>query len=419
MAQTNSHYSKKRGIEKYIKNSFKREVYITKNNHQIYAFDYRKKREILARDENTNEFYCKRDDNEIYPIFLDTGFQKLATVDGSQIYAIDKDGNEKYPLNRYRKEKLAKQIINSIETVYYASYANGDQFYPKDDMRNEFVHRDNNNYIIALTHDSKPKAPVLKNGKIKYAKESNKEVLYKYLNQPFFGKDISGNEIYPVDEHDDEYYPICNSIPMIAKNSDGKYQYALSHLQKIIYPQDQSNQERYLEYFVGNKSECVLEEQAHFFDRYIVSNEYPTKENSSGQVTEILINNKLLNKYPVDSNKNEYTTESGSISDTLGYPITNDNFIILPNVNNKPITLPNDTHLLKHVKYLLYRPFFNTYDFLTDVQSTRKSNQTGSYPYKVLNLSDYKIEKSNMDYYIISSLIFLISFLLIFIFNKK
>lgn len=419
MTQTNSHYSKRKGVEKYIKNSLRREVYIKLNQYEIYAFDFSKKREILARDADNNEFYTKRNDDEIYPIFIDTGFQKLATVDGSQIYAVDKNGNEKYPLNRMRKEKLAKKSVNSIETFYYARYANKDQFYPKDDMRNEFVYKDKDNYIIAITHDLKPKAPVLKNGKIKYAKENNKEVLYEYLNKPFFGKDISGNEIYPLDDKNNQYYPIYNSIPMIATNSDGKFQYALSHLQKIIYPLDQLNNECYLEHFVGNKSECVLEEQAAYFDRYIKSNEYPTKEYSNGQMSEILINNKLLKKYPVDSNKNEFTTESGCILDTLGYPITNDNFIILPNVNNKPITLPNDKHLLKHIKYLLYRPFFNTYDFLTDVQSKRKSNTTAFYPYTILNLSDYKIEKSNMDYYIISSLIFLISFLLIFIFNKK
>lgn len=416
MVQTNSHYSKRRGIEKYIKDTFKRDVYIKLNKYEIYAFDFTKKREILARDENNNEFYCKRNDNEIYPIFLDTGFQKLAVENGSQIYAIDKFGNEKYPLNRYRKEKLAKKHINSNTTIYYASYANNEQFYPKDDMRNEWIHTENGNYLLALTHDSKPKVPILKNGKINYAKKNNKEVLYQYKHKPFFGKDTSGNEIYPLDENNDEYYPNYNSTPMIAKNSDGKYKYALSHLQKIIYPQDQLKDEHYIENFVGNKSECVLEEQADFFDRYILSNEYPTKENSNGLITEILINNNLLNKYPLDSNKNEFTTESGCILATLGYPITHDNFIILPNVNNKPITLPNDKHLLKHVKYLLYRPIFNTYDFLTDVQSKRKSNIPGSYTYTSLKLSDYKIEKSKMDYYIIGSLVFLISFLLLFIF---
>lgn len=416
---TTVQYSKRRGVEKYIQDSNKREIYITLNQYEIYAFDFNKRREILAKDENNDDFYCKRNDNEIYPIFLDAGFQKFAIVKGSQTYARDKDGNEKYPLNRYRKEKMARKTVNSINAMYYATYANGDQFYPKDDMRNEWAHMEKGHYLIAITHDSKPKAPTLKNGKIKYAIENNKQVLYQYQNIPFFGKDISGNEIYPVDENNDEYYPIYNSMPMIAKNSDGKYQYALSHLQKIIYPQDRLNKELYIEHLVGNKSECVLEEQSEYFDRYILSNDYPTKENSNGQITEILINNKLLNKYPLDSNKNEFTTESGCILKTLGYPITHDNFIILPNVNNKPITLPNDKYLLKHIKYLLYRPFFNTYDFLTDVQSKRKSNITGSFPYASLELSDYKIEKSYMDYYIIGSLVFLISFLLLFIFNKK
>lgn len=414
-------YQKRRGVEKYIKDNSNRDVYIQLNNYEIYAFDYTKKREILAKDENNNDFYCKRNGNEIYPIFLDTGFQKFAIANNSQIYAVDKNGNEKYPLNRYRKEKLAKLNLNSNETIYYAIDSNSNQRYPKDDMRNEWAHKENGQYLIATTRDSKPKAPVLNNGKIKYAKENNKEILYLYQNKPFFGQDVSGNEIYPVDENNDEYYPIYNSLLMIAKNSDGKYRYAVSHLQKIIYPKEPSNnnKECYLEHFVGNKSECVLEEQADSFDRYIISNEYPTKENSKGQVTEILINNQLLNKYPVDSNKNEFTNESGCILTSLGYPITTDNFIILPNVNNKPITLPKDKYLLKHIKYLLYRPFFNTYDFLTDVQSNRKSNITGSFPYTVLKLSDYKIEKSNKDYYIIGILIFLISFLLLLIFNKK
>lgn len=413
-----AHYTKRRGVEKYIKDSSKKDVYIQLNKYEIYAFDFTKKREILAKYENNDEFYCKRDDNEIYPIFLDTGFQRFAVVGGSQIYAVDKYGNEKYALNRYRKEKLAKKNINSIDILYYAKNANKDQFYPKDDLRNEWIHKEKGNYLVAITHDSKPIAPILNNGKVKYSKENNKEVLYQYQNQPFFGTDVSGNEIYPVDENDNQYYPIYNSVLMIAKNSDGKYQYALSHLQKIIYPRDQLNNEHYLEDFVGNKNECALEKQSDYFERYITSDEYPIKENAKGQITEILINNKLLNKYPLDSNKNEFTTESGCILENLGYPITNDNFIILPNVNNKPITLPNDQYLLKHVKYLLYRPFFNTYDFLTDVQSKRKSNITGSFPYTVLKLSDYKVEKSKMDYYIIGGLVFLISFLLLLIFSK-
>lgn len=415
MTQSNLNYGQRKGIEFYIKDPTQKEVYIRTEGHERYAFDYIQKRERLAKDENNQEYYCKRDDNEIYPVFLDTGFHRLTIAGEKQIYARDKYGNEKYPLNRYRKEKLAKLDMTQ-RTCYYARDANQDEFYPRDDLRNDWVHKVNNLYVVALTHDSKPKAPLLRDGRVGYEKENSRQMLYRYDNTPFFGEDVSGNEVYPLDENGDEYYPLHDSRPMIARDASGKYRYALSHLHKIRYPRDPADQEHYLENFVGDLRECALEDQAEHFERYVASDRYPERVvDAKGRSTELLIRDTLLpHRYPVDANGNEFTNASGTILESLGYPITHDHLVILPNVNNAPVTLPGDGPLSKRIHSLLYRPSSNTYDFLTDVVSPRKSVHQGA-AYKVLKLSDYKMDTSQTDYYIVGGLVLLISILLIFI----
>ena len=411
-----NYYPRRGGAEKYVKDQFQKDIYIKQNNREIYAFDFSKKRQIFAKNQNNSDFYAKSENNnEIYPVFLDSGFQRFALVDNVQIYALDQFGNEKYPLNRSRREKLAK---NELQKQFYAKFANGNEFYPVDDLKNEWAFKENNEIVLAVTSQNEPKVPILNNGKVKYVKENHKEVLYNFENKLFFGKDVSGEEIYPLDENNNQYYPIYDSKPLIAKNAAKQYKYALDKFQKIIYPRDASGVEQYIEYFVGLKLYCSLENQINNFNRYVSSNKYPQKNTTKYGTTNVIIKNKLLDFYPADCNGNEFTNESGHIIHSLGYPITNDSFIIVPNVDNKPSLKPGDDYLLKHIKYLLFRPCYDTYDFLTDIKSKRKSNfKTRSY--KVLNLNDYKLNTFKTEYYIIGSLVLLIFILLICVFSKK
>lgn len=265
-------YQRKKGKEIYIKNQFQKDMYIKQNNREIYAFDFSKKRQILAKDENNLEFYSKSNDNEIYPVFLDTGFHRFVQIDNMQIYALDKFGNQKYPLNRSRKEKLAK---NKLQNFYYAKFADGSDFYPMDDLKNEWAFSLNNETVIAVTSNNEPKVPISNEGKVKYLKKNNKEVLYVFENKPFYGKNVSGEETYPTDEMGNEYYYFHDSKPMIAKTASNKYKYALSKDRKIIFPRDVSGTEHYIEYFIGFNA--LTDDQADHFERYILSNEYPIK----------------------------------------------------------------------------------------------------------------------------------------------
>lgn len=398
------------GHEFYITDIHNNEKYITdKYNYQIYAFEFLKKREKYARNKDGFEYYAERSGNEVYAVDLRKGFQKFIMQNLKQIYAVDKYNNQKYPYNLYRKEKLARDE-NSV--YYYAKLANLDEFYPKDDLRNEYPYKNiKNEYLIAVTSEGKPKAPMLKNGKINYMLDKDgKQILYEHEGNLFFGNDLSGNNVYPLDEKGDEYYPIINNRHYVAEDNTKTVKYALDSSKQIIYPETKT----YLSSANGDES-VILQKQAKYFKEYL-DDKYPIKKTKFGE-TEILINNVYTNMYPIDSKFNEYTNKNGDFISDLDYPITNDSYIILPNVNNKPRVQPGDEHLLKTIKFLLYRPEFDTYDFLTNTKSTRIFFGTLGAPikYKVLDLSKYKTEYSqfNTNYYIIGGLISMICFLLI------
>lgn len=408
----NLNYNLIKGVQRYIQDVSGDDVYIKRGNHEIYAFDFNKKRENFAADKNKNEFYCKRDNNEVYALSLNSGFERFAIIGGSiQIYARTKFGNEKYPLNLYRKEKMARRNVKTQPEYYYAKLHNRDEFYLRDDLKQEYAYVDKGIPLIAVTKDGLPKAPLSKNGRVKYNTDGDIEILYDYLGEPFFGKDMAGNEIYPKNlTTQDEYYPVHNSTLLIAKFACGTKRYALSGKQKIIYPNKNG-----IPFYIADDNgdtHSSLRKQANHFEQYISSEKYPVKNTQFG-VTEVIINDIYLPRYPLDSNLNEYANKNGDIIESQQYPVTNDDYIILPNINNIPHAIPGDEYLLKHVKYLLYRPEFDSYDFLTNMKSKRHSIAKHQLPYQVLDFSNYKIGTFNTDYYIVGYLFAVIIFLLL------
>lgn len=409
----NLNYNLTKGVQRYVQDASGRDVYIKRGNHEIYAFDFNKKRENFAVDKNKNEFYCKRDNNEVYALSLNSGFERFAIIGGSlQIYALTKFGDEKYPLNLYRKEKMARRNVKTQPEYYYAKLANRDEFYLRDDLKQEYVYVDNGIPLIAMTKDGLPKAPLSRNGTVKYNTDGGDiEILYDHLGEPFFGKDMAGNEIYPKKlTTKEEYYPVHNSNLLVAKFACGTKRYAVSDKKKIIYPKRNG-----VSFYIiddNGDTHSSLKKQANRFEQYVSPEKYPIKNTQFG-VTEVIINDIYLQRYPLDSNLNEYTNSKGDIIESQQYPITNDDYIILPNIKNKPFLKPGDQDLLNHVKYLLYRPEFDSYDFLTNVKSKRHSVASHHLPYEVLDLSNYKIGTFNIDYYIFGYLFAVIIFLLL------
>ncbi|GFQ68500.1 uncharacterized protein TNCT_322791 [Trichonephila clavata] len=132
-----------------------------------------------------------------------------------------------------------------------------------------------------------------------------------------WGVDQNGNQRYAKKENGDEYYPMNGEF---ARDQNGTPQYARTSDGEVIFPLDAKGNESYL------------------------------KDNGESHVIHVILNEKYAKtalqeaKYPLDEYGNEYTLKipadiAGKEKDyfPLGYPITNDNFIIIPEVNGKKI----------------------------------------------------------------------------------
>lgn len=154
--------------------------------------------------------------------------------------------------------------------------------------------------LIAVTSKGLPKNPLSKNKKVKYNIDNNIELLYEYNGEPFFGKDMSGEEIYPKNKITKcEYYPKHHSKLLIAKDSFGIKKYALDNKPKIIYSKNEINGVSFYIVDDNGDSHISLKKQANNFEEYVSPDEYPIKNTEFG-VTEIIINNTYLQRYPLD-----------------------------------------------------------------------------------------------------------------------
>ncbi|GFU33362.1 hypothetical protein NPIL_183761 [Nephila pilipes] len=135
---------------------------------------------------------------------------------------------------------------------------------------------------------------------------------------------------------------------------------------------------------------------------------YPTLKIENG-IAEMIVDDYAKNiftnefYYPTDASGNEDTNENCDFIEKLGYPITNDGYIIVPNINNKPKFIENNKDIAeKDIKYMLLRQGFTLYDFLTDKLSFRKSQKNS------MNYSYIPYKANNFLFYIIAALMVVI-----------
>ncbi|GFQ99857.1 uncharacterized protein TNCT_226741 [Trichonephila clavata] len=142
----------------------------------------------------------------------------------------------------------------------------------------------------------------------------------------------------------DEYYPMNGEF---ARDQNGTPQYARTSDGEVIFPLDAKGNESYLK---DNGESHVIHVDNMLLDRYIKTKNgkemYPIQMIKPTRFKEVILNEKYAKtalqeaKYPLDEYGNEYTLKipadiAGKEKDyfPLGYPITNDCFIIIPEVN--------------------------------------------------------------------------------------
>ncbi|GFS89759.1 hypothetical protein NPIL_462681 [Nephila pilipes] len=389
-------YNQIRGIEYYEKHN-NEEVYAINNfGKQIYAKN--KKTEFYAKDKN-GEFYYAKDGNSEY-------YAKNRNKD--EIYL--KKGNKEYYAKDSNNEEIYAKKANGEDIIalennnyYYAKDKNENERYPKDKNGNEFK---------LLNTFAKLKSGIIiypksKDGQPIHDKNSNgDEVYYTDSNGDItFAVNACGEEVYAKNKNLDEYYPVINNKYYYARDSNGRYKYAKMFNGTIIYPIEGKNEIYIIEKDIGSYN---LLKSTRGFVSYVKKGKveiYPTLKIENGfadMIVDDYAKNIFTNEfyYPTDTSHNEYTNKNGDFIEKLGYPITNDGYIIVPNINNKPKFIKNNKDITeKDIKYILLRQGFNKYDFLTDKLSFRKSQKNS------INYSYIPYKANNFLFYIIAALV--------------
>lgn len=328
----------------YAQDKYGNEIYPEKDDEQIFIIT--SKGPIYAKNAEKKEMYPKDKDGNDKPIFTSTGVQ----------YAKDDDGNEYYPEMADGSEKLYGQFAYEIGNVLkYPLNKNKLPQYPKDPATEDEVY-----YIDPKT------------------------------NLLIIGKDGNGDQVYAKRKNGDQYYPRFGKY---AVRHDGLPLYAVSGEGEIIFPTDMEGNEYYL---VDETDDDIFLHGQNLLPRYakdINNNEiYPIHTSISDLGTfspmEVTFGGKYAvwnNKpyYPMDAYDNEYIIHKKDSNKNLdekasfpnSYPITNDKFVIVPNVKNNPYILTNGVPPLtnKNIIGKLYRDTLQYHDFITDVIAHRNS----------------------------------------------
>lgn len=373
-------YAKRKDSSQYYaKDANNKEIYATLAGQPVPIYDANG-RPVYAKDADGNEYYYKN------PIsHRESSFSGKNRVPA---YARDKDGNEIYPKNRskeiilggryaeksnkrpfYPKEKdeyimlededIKKRYIVWKDKIIYPVSKLDRPMYPLDANNDEYYLQHNNRYQIGRNRweSDENAAPVIEyyarkaNGDEFYppdgriAHESQRYHLngYYYLTPKYAFQQSTGHIIYPQHSNGDQYYledpataeDIVTDYEVYAKLNNNREIYPIAKMQGINY-------ERYFKHY-------AKDENGHEF-------------------------------YALDTNGNEYllvdsNTKKPLIVMPAGYPITNDNLIIVPRDGDKnPYIVDNLPKIEdKELVSILVRDINNNNDFLTNIQSKRKS----------------------------------------------
>ncbi|GFX46070.1 uncharacterized protein TNCV_3042601 [Trichonephila clavipes] len=364
-------------VPSYPKDSLGDESYLQKNEGGEY---YLTQREQVFAIKEGKPYYAKdKDQNEFYPVMNDEE-QVIPFV-----YAKDALGNEKYPHDS-QGNQIAFKASDSNRWIY-AIDKDKNAFYPTDNTGKDIVLGD---YIYK--NDGSFKYPLNKDGDPVYEKDNttNDEV-YVIKNDGFinWGMDREGNQRYAKKQNGDEYYPTNGEF---ACDYSGLPQYAHTSTGEVIFPSDAHNNESYIKDDSIGGSDVIYMEDV-LLDRYAKKNNgeeiYPIEitNQTPRRYKEVILNEMYATtdmqeaKYPLDEYGNEYTLEipfqiAGKEKDYFpqGYPITNDNCVIVPEVNGKEFIsdqlLPKIQ--AKNIINKLHREFKNP-DYITNVKSIRQS----------------------------------------------
>ncbi|GFR14699.1 uncharacterized protein TNCT_490232 [Trichonephila clavata] len=358
----------------YPKDPSGNEMYLTDyEGNEFYLID---KKQVFAIKEGKRYYAKDKDENEFYPVVNN----KVQTI--PFLYAKDALGNEKYPQDKHGNELPLPEQGTGV--WIYAKDKDGNAFYPTDNTGKEVKYA---KYIYKK--DGYVKYPLNREGHPEYETDdtTNDEVyVIKKDGSINWGMDKHGNQRYAKKENGDEYYPENGEF---ACDHSGSPQYARTSDGEVIFPLDAERNESYLK---DNEGSHVIHMGNVFLDRYAKTKNgeemYPIQMTNPTRFKEVILNEKYAKtalqeaKYPLDEYGNEYTLKisidiAGKEKEyfPLGYPITNDNLVIVPEVNGKEFI--SDQWLpqvqAKNIIGKLYREDKKYGDYVTNVRSKRRT----------------------------------------------
>lgn len=371
--------------------------------------------EMYARDADKNELYIATDDPEKlyalrpYPVYAkkNTGDEIYGRIGNKdvllkrnkrQVYARDSAQNEFYPVDENNREFLA---VNELNQVYMAIDNDQNEKYPKDENGDEYQPVPDlfakNNQGILLLPASRP-----------YAVVNGNEIYELHLgeNTYLFAVDENGNPRYARKSNGDEYYPPNNQA---ITNEDGIGLYASTHTDDIIFPRiEHTGDEMYFTDYAGDQIVPLLLFAGRVrYARDANGNEiYPETSTPIG-----FVENSWLTYakeatgnifYPLDAYGNEYVFKDLPIEDMMpvGYPITNDEYYIVPGVSDKPLFLKNSQISEKNIIGMISRDGVTFEDYLTNVKSNRKARKKDSMPRKAYVVKEFQFKQKNYNWII-------------------
>lgn len=228
--------------------------------------------------------------------------------------------------------------------------------------------------------------PVKSGGNEYYPKIDNEDVILESSGVMRYAKTVNG-EVYPKDlDGNDKFIPS---------------RYAIDKNGEPFFPKDKQLNEFYVEDGYGNSVIQVKGKPLEQYAKGQKSEIYPKEFIDEGMYRDVVLNNKYAVKttgekfYPLDEFGNEYTIEIiDSATDKMklaesfpnGYPITNDQYVILTNVSGEPTYLahPEPTVEEVNISGRIFRSAKGYSDYFTDVQHPTKKTRSSLKKYKYL-----------------------------------